>query len=343
MANEYRQKESVLVVVLSETRAYEHTFELFKKNLLNTLQADLCLCVANNRREITDNPFYNEAKYTWSYDEPDDWGDAFDEAQAKKGCRKDWRKLLLIKDQWLGGIRGENEQPGSAGILLFFRWFLKTSILKTGVLDKYDRFVVTRSDFVHRIPHVPLEYLCPKFIWIPHGEDYGGYTDRHIVASREDLLTVLSISDRIIEDPDELFSEMNFDSQWNLEKFIKFSFAKAGIAEKIRRYPYTMYSVRSIDGHTRWAQGKYVSNYGYYIKYENEYKSYRLSAAFVKEVADWSKTKIIVINLLWGMRDRWHLILQKIKKFKAMTRHIRHPLHHHQQKSLTGKTDELET
>jgi hypothetical protein len=314
MTGEYPRKESVLVIVLSETRAYEHTFELFKKNLLNTLQADLCLCVANNPREVTDNPFYTEAKYIWSYDEPEDWGNAFDEAQATTGVLKDWRKLLLIKDQWLGGIRGEHEHPGSAGILLFFRWFLKKSILESGVLDHYDRFVITRSDFMHRIPHVPLGYLCSRFIWIPNGEDYGGYTDRHIVVNAEDLISVLSISDSIVEDPDELFSQMSFQSQWNLEKFIKFSFARAGIVKKVRRYPYTMYSVRSIDGHTRWSEGKYASMYHYYIKYDDEYKSYRLAAAFVKEVSDWSRAKIVLINFLWNTRDMWYRVLRKIRK-----------------------------
>jgi len=43
--------ESVLVIILAETRAYEHSFELFKKNLLYKMKTDLCLCVANNYRE----------------------------------------------------------------------------------------------------------------------------------------------------------------------------------------------------------------------------------------------------------------------------------------------------
>ena len=123
----HNKTESVLIIVLAETRAYKYTFDLFKKNLLNILQADLCLCVANNQREDADNPFYQFAKYIWTYDEPEDWGDAFDNAQNITGHKKNWRKLLEIKDQWLGGIKGAEEHPGSAGILLFFRWFLKES------------------------------------------------------------------------------------------------------------------------------------------------------------------------------------------------------------------------
>ena len=331
MIKELYPKESVLVIVLCETRAYEHSFDLFKKNLLDVLQADLCLCVANNQREVKDNPFYKEAKYIWSYDEPDDWGDAYDKAQEMFDCTQNWRQLLLIKDQWLGGIKGDNEHPGSAGILLFFRWFLKLSILKSGILNNYDRFVITRSDFVHRIPHVPLKYLCPEFIWVPNGENYGGYTDRHIVVSNRDVLKVLSISDRVIIDPDNLFLDMNFDSEWNLEKFIKFSFEYMGLGERVRRFPYTMYSVRSIDGHTRWSEGDFCSKHGYYIKYQNEYKSYKLASMFVKEKPDWSATKILLINSIWALWTSWSFCGHQFRRFKEKTRPIRHPLRHFRQ------------
>ena len=107
----------------------------------------------------------------------------------------------------VGGIKGEPRQPGSAGILLFFRWFLKERLRSTGTIDQYDRFVVTRSDFVHRIPHPPLRILDHRQIWIPLGEDYGGYTDRHIVANREDILRVLSIADPILAEPELLAAD----------------------------------------------------------------------------------------------------------------------------------------
>jgi hypothetical protein len=41
-----------------------------------------------------------------------------------------WREFLKIKDQFLGGIKDpHNQHPGSAGILIFFRWFLDVFIL----------------------------------------------------------------------------------------------------------------------------------------------------------------------------------------------------------------------
>ena len=267
--------EAVLVIVLAETRAHEHTFKLFEENVLDVFGADLCLCVADNEREDPDNPFYRRARYVWRYPEPEDWGDAFDEAQRQMGGDADWRRLLRVGDQWLGGVRGEHGHPGSAGILLFFRWFLKERLVATGAIERYDRFVVTRSDFVHRIPHVPLELLDRERIWIPSGEDYGGYTDRHMIASRPHILPALSITDAILAEPDRLAAEMAHYGRWNLERFIKFSFARLGLTKSVRRYPYSMYSVRSVGGHTRWTTGRFVEEFGYYIKYPSEYDRFR--------------------------------------------------------------------
>ncbi|MBT7600015.1 MAG: hypothetical protein HN560_02960 [Anaerolineae bacterium] len=298
MNNKQPKTESVLIIILAETREHEFTFDLFKKNLLDMTNADLCLCVANNHREDINNPFYQHAKFIWRYDEPDDWGDAFDFIQNAKGIKNNWRKLLEIKDQWLGGIKGSEEHPGSAGILLFFRLFLKESIVKHGILEQYDRFIITRSDFFYQVPHVPLKFLPPEYIWIPDGEDYGGYTDRHIIVDRNNLLDVLSISDRVITEPQKLYAEMTSFNKWNMERFIKFSYKNLGLLPKIRRFPYTMYTVRSAGGHTRWTEGYYNKNLGYYIKYQSEYARSRLASFLVKERGEWNHFNIRIFNIL---------------------------------------------
>ena len=318
---EKKSLESVLVIVLAETRAHQHTFELFRKNVLDNFQADLCLCVADNEREDTSNPFYRHAKHVWRYPEPEDWGDAFDEAQRKSGLTGDWRVLLNIKDQWLGGVHGDGQHPGSAGILLFFRWFLKDRLQATGVIKQYDRFIVTRSDFVHRIPHAPLALLDPDYIWLPFGEDYGGYTDRHIIAGQQDILRVRSITDAILCEPEQLAAEMRPCAHWNLEQFIKFSFARQGLIDKVKRFPYTMYSVRPADGHTRWREGKFDQRLGYFIKYPDEFKRHRLARLLIREQGDWSAAKIRWLNRLVSWNDSYREMKQQLRrhyrKFKA--------------------------
>ena len=69
-----------LVIILSETRASELTFDSFKKNVLDELNADLCLCIGVKPDYDYNNPFYQTAKYKFVYDEPDDYGDAFEYA-----------------------------------------------------------------------------------------------------------------------------------------------------------------------------------------------------------------------------------------------------------------------
>jgi len=306
-----------LTIVLCETRESELTFDLFKKNLLEVLQSDLALCVAINKRENVENPFYKNAKYVWTYEEPEDWGEAFDYAQQINGYSGNWRKLLKIKDQWLGGVKGKDEHPGSASIVLFFRWFLKESLLNSKVLNKYDRFIVTRSDFMHRIPHIPLDYLKKDKIWIPYGEDYGGYTDRHFVAHRDLVIKVLSVTDDIMYNPDKLYSKMSYFSRWNPERFTKFQFKQMNIKSIIRRYPYTMYAVRSKGGHTRWAKGQYDEEHGYYIKYPSEYKRFQIASKHVNKKEDWNKFKLyLIITIVFlteiNLKNTFRIILIQI-------------------------------
>ncbi|MGB0415773.1 MAG: hypothetical protein ACPGKS_02875 [Coraliomargarita sp.] len=301
----FKNTESVLVVVLAETRESDLTYTLFEKNLLKQLGADLALCVANNEREDRKNPFYQKAKFVWTYDEPEDWGDAFDAFQQRMGFDADWRQLLNVREQWLGGVRGPKEQLGSAGILLFFRLFLKDCLLKSGVLDQYDRFIITRSDFMHRVPHVPLKLLDRDSIWIPDGEQYGGFTDRHIVLSGNHVVDAVSISDPIIEDPGALHDSMRAFDQWNLEKFIWFRFKQLELLPKVKLFPYTMYAVRGLNGHTRWSEGKYDPELGYYIKYEWEYRGYRYAKRALILARGWSRIRIRIFNWLRSRKKRY--------------------------------------
>ena len=69
-----------LVIVLSETRASELTFDNFKKNVIDELNADLCICIGVKDNYDYNDPLYNLAKYKFTYDEPTDFGDAFEYA-----------------------------------------------------------------------------------------------------------------------------------------------------------------------------------------------------------------------------------------------------------------------
>jgi hypothetical protein len=348
-----------LVIVLSETRGHELTFSSFKKNVIDVLNADLCLCIGVKNEYDYENPYYKLAKYKFLYDEPDDFGDAFDYAyeilrknQPKyeklnnintlhgvlssptdtteniRHCglyhdiddindfndneivihTKDfhddlwknqvygimnstndtypnednvitykkslqWREFLKIKNQFMGGVKdNHNSHPGSAGILIFFRWFLLQNIIESGLINQYERFVITRSDYIYQLPHPKVEYMDENSIWIPDCEDYGGFTDRHVVLSNKNIEPYLNIFNNMVIRSNDYYSKMvnSGKTDWNLEQLIKFHLEQNNVEHLVKNFPYIMYTVRNINGSTRWAEGSWNDNLGYYVKYSSE-------------------------------------------------------------------------
>ncbi len=277
-----------LVIILSETRAFELTFNNFKENVIDILDADLALCIGVKQDYNYENPFYKLAKYHFLYDEPDDYSTSFDYAYNKiinnnldyeiynnsEHKRIYWRQFLKIKDQFLGGIKDDIDQhPGSAGILIFFRWFLLKNLINNNLINIYDRFIITRSDFIYQLPHPKMSILDEKYIWIPNSEYYGGYTDRHVILSKNNIELYLNILNNMVLQSNKYFNGMNNYNitNWNLEKLIKFHLEQNNISNLVKHFPYISYAVRNIDGTTRWSKGTFSDELGYYIKYSKEY------------------------------------------------------------------------
>ena len=339
-----------LVIILSETRAHEITFDNFKENVIDRLNADLCVCIGVKPDYDYDNPFYKLSKYKFLYKEPEDFGDAFDYAYNtitknrpkyeriknnnslygllgtpqtsnknikyygndlksfkfndcnddevvvhapnfpnqnwtnqiygihksnnnnnktqghvdtyKKGLH--WREFMKIKDQFMGGVRDEkNQHLGSAGILIFFRWFLLKNLEDNDLIHKYDRFVITRSDFIYQLPHPKISAMNEKNIWIPDGEYYTGYTDRHAVLSKHNIKEYLNIFNNFVLRSNEYFMKMANRHNWNLEALIHFHLKQNNVIQHVKHMPYIMYSVRNVNGTTRWAGGKFSEKLGF--------------------------------------------------------------------------------
>ena len=173
------------------------------------------------------------------------WGEAFDLAQRFLWQRHevpppDWRSLLRVRGNWLGGIRSADPQPSHSAHLFFCRWLLLHGLQQDGVLDRYDRFIVTRSDFVWLCPHPPMSVLDRRSLWIPDGQWYGGLTDRHLVVSREDVATALSLIDDILLRPGELYKKMKHRADWNPERYLALHLARKGLLPKVKLFPYVM-------------------------------------------------------------------------------------------------------
>jgi hypothetical protein len=309
--------EKTLVIILSETRAYDLTYESFDKHLLKPLDADLALCVAENSTEDPTNPFYQRASYIWTYPEPDDWSTALDYAQECDSIvNQDWRQLFEIKGNFLGGLNDHNGRvAGSGGISMFFRWFLKRCLLtEPGLLDRYSRYVLTRSDFMYLVPHYPLSRLDSNKVWLPLGEDYHGYTDRHIIADRNTILDAISLLDPILQTPSELYQELKGRQEYlSFEGYIGYAFQRSGLTSLIRRYPYTMYAVRHKDGRTSWSHGLFNEKLGYCIKYKPEYISSLIPKSMIATSADWT----LRTTAAFFMVSNWINAIDEFTRFKV--------------------------
>jgi len=385
-----------LVIILSETRASELTFDNFKTNVIDTLGADLCICIGIKPDYDYNNPYYKLAKHKFLYNEPDDFGDAFEYAYnelsngkakyekleninalhgklAKPGESTDnityygkadditefdtydddeiilhtnnfsnslwknhvygikksntsnfvseenvitykkplyWREFLKIKDQFLGGVKDkDNQHAGSAGILIFFRWFLLKNLIESNLINQYDRFIITRSDFLYELPHPKLEHMNENYIWIPNGEYYSGFTDRHVVLHKNNIQSYLNIFNNFVLKSNHYYMKMKSKIDWNLEQIIKFNLEQNNVLHLVKEFPYIMYSVRNKNGTTRWSSGTFNDELGYYIKYTTEYnKSIYYKQEFQKlglTIDKFYKKHIDVINMPLELKISW--------------------------------------
>lgn len=285
--------ENVLVCLLAKTRAYSLTFPSFKRQVLDELNADLALALTINEKYDYANPFWQHAKYRWTAPDFSDYGEGFDLAQRWL-CQQhntqppDWRSMLRIKGDWQGRIQAPDPQPTASSILTFCRWLLLHGLQRDDVLDRYDRFVITRSDFVWLCPHPPLSILEREAIWFPNGEHYGGFNDRHLVASRADVVNCLNVLEDIVLDPERLYEEMRHQTTWNDEQFLAHHLERKGLVQKVKRFPYVMYLARSVrDDSATHSPGHYEPAVGHLVKYEWEFRTASAYATVIRTRADW--------------------------------------------------------
>jgi hypothetical protein len=320
--------EKTLVVILGDIREHELTYNNFKSNVIDELNADLCLCLAIKEDYDYNNPYHKLSKYNFLYNEPDDFGEAFDyayENMSKPSVEINWRDFLKNTSILFGGVKYNDEIiKGGGGIVLFLRWFLLKNLTENNLIDKYDRFVVTRSDYMYQLPHPKLNYLAGNYIWFPDSEHCGGYTDRHVVLSKTNVETYLNIFNSMVCNYCNIInSQVN-----SIEKLIKLHLKEQNVLDDVREFPYVMYLVRSEHGKTRWAHGNYSRELGYYIKYFPEYdrssyyKNKHLNSGlpiddFYKHVLNIKKKCIIIttINkpssqvLSYTNQHGWNLII----------------------------------
>lgn len=272
---------STLVVLLGNARGGEKTWRTLYANLLDPLNADLALLFG--RCTDHSSSLYERATYVWEVEEYRDWGDYY----RQRCVTANW-STLADRYRQTGIMGGIGKLKGSGAIILALRDML---LGYREVLAKYDRIILTRSDFFYVAEH---PNLPNDAIWVVEGEDYGGITDRHHVfpsALCEQALGVLAFMDS-----DALLDRIRTAEVYNPERYMLDMFRYHRIDALLQRFPRVQFTVATRGDNTRWRKAvvKMPGDEQLFIKYPGEYRdAMRLEKANV----DYSRFQRIMLRL----------------------------------------------
>ena len=283
----YKAPKKTLVILTTSTRAHHITFQNFKANVLNVLDADLALSVETQKYPTPDG-YRSAAKYIWEMNPPKDFDFMHFYDQISTKCfnhpfNATYAQIMGTVGAggsgWLGCIEAA-EQNACCAQMLFYRWFALQNIFKEKLYLQYDTVIVSRSDFYWVGPHEKLDIKRGN-VYVPEGEDYGGVYDRHYVLSMFDAISALGHAEIAVEreDPHEqknyilTTGDMNGTVGNNLEWAHNMWLTKV-LKLNIIRYPHSGLLVQDIsDGiPERWGESVLMNIRGSYlmVKYESE-------------------------------------------------------------------------
>lgn len=180
---------------------------------------------------------------------------------------------MKFRGIFMGGIKDDQYvKKSKSSVVFFFRWFLLKKMKENNLISHYDRFIVTRSDFIYVLPHPKMELLDEDGIWIPNYEYYDGIPDRHAVLSKKNLEGYLNTITNMVLKSNIYFMEMNKYYCMGNEKALKIHLMQNNLIDNVKYFPYIMYSVRGEHDQTSWSVGIFSEQHCYYIKYSSEYE-----------------------------------------------------------------------
>ena len=224
-----------LVILIGNLRCGEVAWRSLYENVIDfnthvNSTVDLALVIGEEVNEHYKNAtLFDKAKYTFQFTEHDDWGVALD--QIDSSWRERVAPLLHNSSILLGGAKYDNWK-GSGAISFWIRWFISQKIEEYDWLQKYDRFIITRTDHFYLCP-MDLSGMDNQYLWVPEGEDYSGITDRHLIVSSEKVMDALNILPGFFADPSPEFYEGLNHELYNPETMIWQRWIKLGLAPEV--------------------------------------------------------------------------------------------------------------
>lgn len=297
--------KSTLVCIIGQLRALEITHESIMQKVIEPLNADLLICVSRLSEKDEDViKCFKTANIidVCIYDD----GIKYAELSHKfgKGFKhNEWRKYKEIKDNWLGGI---DERPGSGLYLSYNYWKLLENLRDLESRNiSYERYIITRSDFMWVVEHPPLNLLSPRFIWIPEGEDYYGYNDRHAVCSKKNITRYLSMFEYMLDS--RAMKYLGHEKTLNHEKHLKLHLDSNFVM--VGRFKNVAYLTGGQKTPSRWKSVKSIDLNGktYSYKYRDELENALKNAKEFERHKDWNQ----MISRPLFVREAIRLLMMK--------------------------------
>jgi hypothetical protein len=285
-----------LICFIGTLRALDITADGLKKHLIDPLDADVAVCVSRiSNEDETKLAVLPQEKIVdcCIYEDADEGYQQLCDSISRKrmGAMPSfpWQKLLTIDGNWLGGLKGI---PGSGMHLNYNYYKLKQRLQFLRIQEKkYTHFIITRTDLQWLSSHPPLQLLNDFLIWIPEGEDYHGYNDRHAVCSGRNVDSYLNFFDHLISG--EANDYLGAYKTLNHEYQVKLHLIHEGI--RVGRFKNLAYIVGGDTIHTNWAglKLKEIEGITYYCKYPGEVDS---STANTKALAEHRNPQLLIIK-----------------------------------------------
>ena len=265
-------RNATLVIVNGQIRGGILCLKSLKRRILDYYQADLALVIPyeHENDEVVDWEML--ARYVLKVKEQDDWGPEL--SRINRG-NTSWEILRQppIDQHWqfLGGVKN---QTGSAGILLAYRYYARVLLRAILEIEHYDWVIYVRADYVYLCSPPPLHNLNPHIIYVPHCENYGGFTDRFTIMTSQKADVYLGITEDLLHDGmfwRELLTGHCGDNA-NLECLLKLYLNHRG--QEVDFFSPVSFTIRRHTDPTRWSAGmesEIGRPFGFRLKYETEY------------------------------------------------------------------------
>lgn len=273
-----------LIVLTGQDRELGITYPSLKEKVLEPLRADLAFCGVPSE---SSQPILFQ--YYWPEAEPVSWLDA---AITEGLPLHVLKKYGPIFPQFFGGVldlpssENQNWKTGSGFIVQYWRHIAARRLRSLGLLN-YEWFAIARSDFLWQVPFFPVENLDSERTYFLNGEKHGGYCDRFILFHRNQFEEVLSVTDRLFEQPEEtleLFADSGF---LNSELFLKSMWAGSKVEKGAFELPYPGFLIRSIGGTSRWSLGTWSDELGLFVKYPMEELQSKVFSRWISRREHW--------------------------------------------------------